>query len=112
MLGVPVRKYSTFSGTLDGIDGLERFQCLGIGVYGYHHSECSEGTDSSGYFFTRLLQTYPPRMCEKLARMIVDTAQRMLRTGERPTGHLLPAGVQAISTAWWFPAVRDYEMGV
>ena len=83
---VRVRKGTTFSGTLDGIDRLERFQCPGIGVDGHHHSGCSEGTDSSGHFFTRRLQTYPPRMCEELARMIVDTAQRMLRTGEGPTG--------------------------
>ena len=59
----------------------ENVQCPGIGVEGHHHSGCSEGTDSSGHFFTRRLQTYPPRMCEELARMIVDTAQRMLRTG-------------------------------
>ena len=111
VLGAPVRKGTTFSGTLDGIDRLERFQCPGIGVDGHHHSGCSEGTDSSGHFFTRRLQTYPPRMCEELARMIVDTAQRMLRTGEGPTGHLLPAGVQAIPTAWSFPAAGDYEMG-
>ena len=111
VLGAPVRKGTTFSGTLDGIDRLERFQCPGIGVEGHHHSGCSEGTDSSGHFFTRRLQTYPPRMCEELARMIVDTAQRMLRTSEGPTGHLLPAGVQAIPTAWSFPAAGDYEMG-
>ena len=75
-----------FQALLMALIGLERFQCPGIGVEGHHHSGCSEGTDSSGHFFTRRLQTYPPRMCEELARMIVDTAQRMLRTSEGPLG--------------------------
>ena len=112
VLGAPVRKRTTVSGTLDDLETFDHFQCPGVGVDGHHHFGCSAGTDKDGHFHTRRLQTYPPRMCEQIARCVVNTAARMLSSGKGPTGYLLPEGIQAVPTEWSFPCSGETVMGV
>ena len=112
VLGAPVRKRTTVWGTLDDLETFDQFQCPGVGVDGHHHFGCSAGTDKDGHFHTRRLQTYPPLMCEQIARCVVSTAARMLSSGMGPTGYLLPEGVQAVPTEWSFPCAGETVTGV
>lgn len=93
-------KLTTLSGNLDGMEDVDGVRCPGIS--NTHQHGISIGRASDGSFFTRRLQTYPPGLCEAMAKMLFKTMQRMAACDTGPTGALTVPGEKAAPrvTAW------------
>lgn len=57
-----------------------------------HQHGISIGRRPEGGFYTKRLQTYPPKLCEALAKMIFSTLLRFSQTMRGPTGALRDEG--------------------
>lgn len=79
-------KLTTLSGNLDGMEAVDGVRCPGVSSTHQHGQ--SIGRDPTGGFYTRRLQTYPPKLCAAMARMIFMTLCRFSSTHTGPTGAL------------------------
>ena len=67
---------------------------------GQHVHESSEGKTASGEFRTRALETYPPELCEELARAAIATCELMKKEGSGPGGWRRCTGEKARISNW------------
>ena len=79
-------KLTTLSGNLDGMEAVDGVRCPGVSST--HQHGHSIGRDPTGGVYTRRLQTYPPKLCAAMARMIFLTLCRFSSTHTGPTGAL------------------------
>lgn len=93
-------KLTTLSGNLDGMEEVDGVRCPGVSAT--HQHGISIGRNPEGGFYTKRLQTYPPRLCEALAVMIFKTLARYASTMTGPTGALQLADYAAAPrvTSW------------
>jgi len=83
-------KLTTLSGNLDNMEEVDGVRCPGLSAQ--HQHGISIGRRPEGGFYTRRLQTYPPKLCEALAKMIFSTLLRFSQTMRGPTGALRDEG--------------------
>eukprot|EP00434_Breviolum_minutum_P026310 symbB.v1.2.023253.t2/scaffold2112.1/size106475/3 len=79
-------KLTTLSGNLDDMELVDGVRCPGVSEH--HQHGVSIGRCAEGGFYTRRLQTYPPKLCEALACMLMATIRRMALSQSGPTGAL------------------------
>jgi len=79
-------KLTCLSGTLDGLKGLDGIRCPGVSKDHVHGISIERM--ASGAFHTRRLQEYPPKLCEAMADMVLQTLLRMRAGSTGPTGAL------------------------
>ncbi|CAL1127775.1 unnamed protein product, partial [Cladocopium goreaui] len=72
--------------TLDGLKGLDGIRCPGVSKDHVHGISIERM--ASGAFHTRRLQEYPPKLCEAMADMVLQTLLRMRAGSTGPTGAL------------------------
>ena len=84
--GVLAPKLTTLSGNLDDMELVDGVRCPGVSEH--HQHGVSIGRCPEGGFYTRRLQTYPPKLCEALACMLMATIRRMALSQSGPTGAL------------------------
>jgi hypothetical protein len=68
--GMTSQKLTTLSGT---VNDLEDFDVYGTGRCRHSFHEPLVGLDEKGRFRTRRAQTYPPEMCEQLAKCFIES---------------------------------------
>eukprot|EP00434_Breviolum_minutum_P028305 symbB.v1.2.025042.t1/scaffold2409.1/size79984/10 len=83
-------KPTTLSGNLDNMEEVNEVRCPGVSDV--HQHGISIGRQPDGGFYTRRLQTYPPKLCEAIAKMIMATLYRFSMTSHGPTGPLSSEG--------------------
>ena len=93
-------KLTTVSANLLGMEALDGVRCPGISQS--HQHGVSIGRCPEGGFYTRRLQTYPPRLCQELAKMLFITLRHFATLNVGPTGALtLPDDVPAPRVTAW-----------
>lgn len=93
-------KLTTLSGNLDGMEEVDGVRCPGVSAS--HQRGISIGRNPEGGFYTKRLQTYPPKLCEAIALMIFKTLRRFADTMSGPTGalHLVDQKAAPRVTSW------------
>ena len=86
-------KLTTLSGNLDGMEAVDGVRCPGVSEQ--HQHGISIGRCPEGGFYTRRLQTYPPRLCEAMADMLLATLERFAISQSGPTGALVLDGQES-----------------
>ena len=104
-------KLTTLSGNLDNMEDVDGVRCPGVSEH--HQHGISIGRRPEGGFYTRRLQTYPPKLCEALAKMIFATLLRFSQTNCGPTGALREDGdVPAPRVTAWSTTGSSGSSGV
>ncbi len=104
-------KLTTLSGNLDDMEAVDGVRCPGLSEH--HQHGISIGRKPGGGYYTRQLQTYPPRLCEALAKMIFATLLRFSVTLRGPTGALNGGvAVAAPRITSWSTGGKDKFAGV
>ena len=104
-------KLTTLSGNLDGMEEVDGVRCPGVSDA--HQHGVSIGRNPEGGFYTKRLQTYPPRLCYALAGMIFKTLLRFATTLTGPTGALQLAGqVAAPRVSSWSTSCASRQVGI
>eukprot|EP00438_Fugacium_kawagutii_P019968 Skav222678 [mRNA] locus=scaffold1471:8076:12526:- [translate_table: standard] len=93
-------KLTTLSGNLIGMEEVDGVRCPGVSST--HQHGISIGRAEDGSFHTRKLQTYPPGLCQAMAKMLFLTVHKMYEGNAGPTGSLLLPGETSAPriTAW------------
>ncbi len=93
-------KLTTLSANLIGMEALDGVRCPGISQS--HQHGASIGRCPDGGFYTRRLQTYPPRLCHELAKLLFLSFRYMAAKDIGPTGALSgPDDVPAPRVTAW-----------
>ena len=104
-------KLTTLSGNLDGMEVVDGVRCPGVSDS--HQHGISIGRNPAGGFYTKRLQTYPPKLCEALAVMIFKTLQRFAVTLTGPTGALhLVDQKAAPRVSSWSTSCSSRQVGI
>ena len=111
VFGAPVPKGTTISTTCPVPEVFHQARCPGLSSL-HQHTGVSQGVNSEGLFHTRRLQTYPPKLCEAIAEMLLLGLQRMKLNGLGPTGFMRVKGSVAPLSAWSTSANSKHQFGV
>ena len=111
VFGAPVPKGTTISTTCPVPEVFHQARCPGLSSL-HQHTGVSQGVNSEGLFHTRRLQTYPPRLCEAIAEMLLLGLQKMKLNGLGPTGFMRVKGSVAPLSAWSTSANAKHQFGV
>lgn len=80
--GGTVPKLTYLSETLDGLLNLDGIRCPGVSQF--HQHGASIGRAADGSFHTKYLQTYPPKLCEAMTKLVVKTLLHFRGTNTGP----------------------------
>ena len=88
MFDAPAMKPTMLSSNFSGLDeAFANKRCPGESQ-SHVHTFIAKGKDSGGHFRTRRLQCYPAALSRAIASCAVTTIQKLLASGEGPTGYL------------------------